>query len=187
MRRLAWVIALGIIGCSSDNSGGNTTGTPHATTIAVAAGDNQTATAGSAVAIRPSVIVRDQDGHPMSGATVTFTVDSGGGTVAGSSPATGSDGVAAVGSWTLGGVAGRNRLKATTGSLAPVFFTATAIVTGGSTLADVTIPSSGGTITVSKAGDPLNGMQLVVPPGAFGAAVEFTIAPATVPAPHEPA
>jgi hypothetical protein len=178
------IVVAGLVGCSSSGSTSPPpSGTPVATTITIASGDNQSATASTTVANRPAVMVRDQNGLPMAGVSVTFAVDSGGGTVSGSPALTGSDGVAAAGSWTLGAAPGRNRLRASTGSLTPVVFTATAIVTGGAPLADATIPVAGGSVTVSKAGDPLNGTRLTLPSGAFTVPVEFSIAPATVPAP----
>lgn len=74
---------------------------------------------------RPSVIVLDQNGAPLSGIAVTFTVESGGGTVTGASQQTDALGVATVGSWTLGPVAGSNTLSASAGVATPVIFTAT--------------------------------------------------------------
>jgi adhesin/invasin len=59
------------------------------------------------------VLVTDQDGKPMANVTVTFAVASGGGSVTGASATTNADGVAMVGSWTLGPTAGANTLTAT--------------------------------------------------------------------------
>src|SRR2546426_9971570 len=59
-----------------------------ASQIAINAGNNQTATAGTAVAIDPSVIVRDANGNPVAGVAVTFAVASGGGTVVPTTPVT---------------------------------------------------------------------------------------------------
>ena len=107
----------------------NVTVTPGtATQIALNAGNNQSATAGSAVATVPSVIVKDANGNPVAGVSVTFAVATGGGTVAPTTAVTtGSDGIAAVTSWTLGTTAGSNTLTATSGSLtgSPVTLTAT--------------------------------------------------------------
>jgi len=49
--------------------------------IAVNAGNGQSATVGTAVATDPSVVVRDQFANPVAGVSVTFAVGSGGGTV----------------------------------------------------------------------------------------------------------
>lgn len=88
-------------------------------------GDNQTATAGTAVATPPSVLVKDANGNVKSGVTVTFTVLSGGGTVTGGTATTNAAGIAAVGSWTLGSTPGPNSLSATVAGLTPVTFNAT--------------------------------------------------------------
>ncbi len=81
--------------------------------IAVNGGDNQEALVGSAVATAPSVIVRDVNDNPVMGVSVTFAVASGGGTIAGGSTSTDANGVATVGSWTLGAAAGVQSLSAT--------------------------------------------------------------------------
>jgi adhesin/invasin len=108
------------------------TGTPPpaATSIALNDGDGQSAAVGTAVATPPSVIVRDQYNNPFPGLSVTFAATAGGGSVTGTAQTSGSNGVARVGSWTLGPTAGTNTLAATTAGLigSPVSFTATAIV-----------------------------------------------------------
>jgi adhesin/invasin len=99
--------------------------------VAAAAGDGQSAPAGTKVPVAPSVVVRDAGGTPVPGVGVTFAVASGGGSVEGALAITGADGVAAVGSWTLGGNLGANTLTATVTadgvSGNPVTFTATAV------------------------------------------------------------
>jgi large repetitive protein len=97
------------------------------------AGDGQTATAGTAVAIPPAVRVFDANNNPVAGAPVTFAVASGGGTVTPTTPvSTNAEGIAAATSWTLGPVAGPNSLTATVGgagvSGSPVTFQATGAV-----------------------------------------------------------
>ncbi|HEV2749283.1 MAG TPA: Ig-like domain-containing protein, partial [Gemmatimonadales bacterium] len=98
-----------------------------ATQIAMNAGNNQTVTAGTSVPIPPSVIVTDAGGHPVPGAAVTFAVASGGGSITGPTKTTDANGIATVGSWTLGAVAGSNTLTAASDNLtgSPVTFTAT--------------------------------------------------------------
>ncbi len=93
-------------------------------------GDGQTANTGTAVATPPAVRVTDAGGNPVSGASVTFAVTSGGGSLtAPTTVNTDANGVAIVGGWTLGATAGANTLTATvalpgiTGN--PVTFTAT--------------------------------------------------------------
>ncbi len=117
-----------------------------ADTIFSVAGDNQTALAGTAVAIAPAVRVTDQYLNPVAGVAVTFIAQNGG-SVTGAAQTTDATGTATVGSWIV--VAGTNYLLATTGlGLAgdPVTFTATGTTTL-STLVNCP-PSSG-------AGDPL--------------------------------
>jgi hypothetical protein len=97
-----------------------------AASLAKNAGDNQTAAAGSAVPVPPSVIIKDANGNPTSGVSVTFSVTSGGGSVTGATAVTNAAGIATVGSWTLGASAGANVLSASSGSLTSVSFSATA-------------------------------------------------------------
>jgi Big-like domain-containing protein len=87
-------------------------------------GDDQSASAGSPVPIDPAVRVIDGQGRPVAGVGVTFVVTEGGGTLNGPSQTTNSDGIARVGSWTLG--FGSNSLEARAGSIqgSPVVFTA---------------------------------------------------------------
>src|SRR5207249_6149902 len=60
----------------------------EASSLAIAAGDNQSAPVGTAVATRPAVLVRDQFNNPVPDVTVTFAVASGGGSVTGASQLT---------------------------------------------------------------------------------------------------
>ncbi|MBL0937322.1 MAG: hypothetical protein IBJ03_00395 [Gemmatimonadaceae bacterium] len=101
-----------------------TAGAP--TSFTMSSGNNQTATVGQAVAVPPSVIVRDNRGNPVPGVGVTFLIGSGGGTVTGGSAVTGSNGIASVGGWTLGATAGAQTLIARVNNMPDVTFTATA-------------------------------------------------------------
>lgn len=98
-----------------------------AAAIAKVAGDAQTATVGSNVAIPPSVKVTDRFGNPVAGVLVSFTAGSNGGLVNGGAVNTGADGVATVASWRLGSIAGAYTLTATAGTFTTTF-TATAQV-----------------------------------------------------------
>ncbi|HUH11669.1 MAG TPA: Ig-like domain-containing protein [Longimicrobiales bacterium] len=91
-------------------------------------GDNAVAAAGNPASPRPTVQVVDQFGNPVEGVTVTFAVSSGGGSVTGAVQVTGSDGMAQVGSWTLGDGLGTQTLAASAPGVAPVSFTVTAVV-----------------------------------------------------------
>lgn len=89
--------------------------------------DGQAGTIGQAVPTRPAVEVRDVTGNPVAGATVTFTVTAGGGSLTGGAAVTDASGVATVGSWTLGPSAGVNTLTASLAALTPVVFTANGV------------------------------------------------------------
>ena len=134
-----------------------TTTAGAATTISKQDGDNQAAFPNTAVAIAPAVKVADQDGNGVSGVPVTFAVTGGGGSVNGGGAVSGSNGVAAVTSWTLGAAEGSNTLSASATGLtgSPLTFTATATITGtgfSATPANntVTIDGLAATVTVAS-------------------------------------
>lgn len=104
-----------------------------ATAMTVSAGQSQSATVGTAVTIKPAVLVADADANPVSGVMVAFAVTAGGGSVTGGSQVTGATGVATVGSWTLGATAGTNTLSATATGPTAVTFTATGTAALGTT------------------------------------------------------
>src|ERR1700680_2020320 len=96
-------LALGLSACG----GGDTSvAPPVATSIAPNSSTSLTAIAGAAVTELPSVIVKDQRGAAMAGVPVTYVVTSGGGTITGGSVTTNGSGVATVGGWALGALAG---------------------------------------------------------------------------------
>jgi hypothetical protein len=100
--------------------------TPGAAAAMVAhLGDGQTGTPGGALSVAPAVRVSDAFGNVVAAADVTFAVTGGSGSVTGASAATTTEGIATVGSWTLG-TAGANTLQASSGLLS-VNFTATAV------------------------------------------------------------
>ena len=107
------LLAVSVAACGGDNGGpsGN-----QPTSIAINAGNTQAVRYGTPVAIAPSVVVTNSSG-PMAGVTVTFTVTAGGGSVTGSPTTTDAQGIATVGSWTLGPSPGANTLRATAGSI----------------------------------------------------------------------
>lgn len=95
--------------------------------------DDQIAIAGTAVENPPAVLVSDAKGHPLSGVPVTFTITTGGGTVAATPEGAGaaslvvvsnSTGVASVARWTLGATLGQNILTATVAGVTPLEFVA---------------------------------------------------------------
>ncbi len=93
-----------------------------AANMVINGGNNQTAIAGSAVATPPSVLVTDQFGNVVSGASVNFA-PSAGGSVTGGLATTNASGIATVGSWTL--AVGANTLTASATGVTPVIFNAT--------------------------------------------------------------
>lgn len=95
------------------------------TALVIHAGDGQTATTGTSVAEPVLVRVTGRTGA-IAGVQVGFAVTAGGGRVQFATAATGTDGLASPGSWTLG-TAGPQELRASVEGLQPVTFTASAI------------------------------------------------------------
>jgi GDSL-like lipase/acylhydrolase family protein/Big-like domain-containing protein len=107
----------------------NATGiAPTPVSIAIFAGNQQSANSGTQVPIKPAVIVKDAQGRGVPGVNVVFSIGSGSGSITGASTFTNTSGVATVGSWTLG--IGENSLLATAPGLAgsPVTFVAVGTV-----------------------------------------------------------
>jgi hypothetical protein len=99
---------------------------PQITAVVVrkVAGDSQATTVKSAVEVRPTVRVTDAADNPVPGVTVRFAVTSGGGSATGALAVTDASGLATVGDWILGTIAGTNTLRASVDSVG-VAFTAT--------------------------------------------------------------
>jgi adhesin/invasin len=117
-----------------------------ATSIAIEAGNNQSATVGTPVTTDPSVIVTDASDNPVSDVSVDFDVTPGSGSVSPGTVATGPDGIAAVNSWTLGTSVGSHTLTATSPGLqgSPITFTATATAATTTTLQSNNDPADEG-------------------------------------------
>lgn len=105
----------------------------------IVAGDQQSAVAGSNVAIAPSLRVVDPDSNVTPNIPMEFAVAIGGGSVTGSPAITDANGIATLGSWKLGATPGTNGLLVrpvgfsggipfTATGTAPVMGTATAPV-----------------------------------------------------------
>lgn len=92
------------------------------------AGNGQSSPLGTNVPIRPAVKLSDALGNGVAGATITFAVTGGGGSVTGGTATTNSAGIATVGNWMMGGAVGPNTLRATATGFPPVDFTASAIL-----------------------------------------------------------
>ncbi len=101
---------------------------PHPRTLGKIPGDGQQGPAGAILDQPFTVLVLDQHGDPLAGATVTFTVTAGGGTVSVETATTDSSGRAAA-TLTLGSGPGPITVAVTVGDLDPVIFTAVAEAT----------------------------------------------------------
>lgn len=101
--------------------------------IAANSAIQQSGIAGSAVAEAPAVRITDAFGNPVSGIDVVFGITKGGGSITGNTTVTtGPDGIATVGGWTLGAIAGVNTIEASNSGYAgsPVTFKATSVAIG---------------------------------------------------------
>ena len=97
-----------------------------ATQLLIAAGDQQTASAGARVPGVVCVKVQDANNAAVSGVSVTWGAITGGGPLVGATELTDGSGIATLGGWTLGPAAGINTITATSDGLNSVTFTATA-------------------------------------------------------------
>jgi len=148
--------------------------------LAINAGNGQSAGFGTAVPVLPSVIVRDGLNAPVAGVSVTFAVASGGGSITGATATTNVSGIATVGSWTLGPAVGANTLTASVSGLTPVTFSATGInpqplillslpgnlvPVGGTSVLAVKLaqPAPAGGLTVTVTSDSTNTITVAAP------------------------
>jgi Big-like domain-containing protein len=96
-------------------------------TITIYAGDGQSGPAGSQLPDPLCTTVEDAAGNLIIGVTVSYTVMTGGGQLADpTAPATGIDGIAISGLWTLGSAPGTQTVMASSAGAGSVTFTATA-------------------------------------------------------------
>jgi hypothetical protein len=139
-----------------------------------------TATVGSAVT--PAVLVSDSRGRPVAGATVTFAVTAGGGSVENATGSSNAEGIATPGSWTLGTAAGANRLVANFGSLAPVTITVNGTAGAPAAIAPLAgnpVTGPAGTRLTTQPGvrvtdqfdNPVSGVQVTFTPAAGSGSV----------------
>ena len=105
-QRVLAAVSIAATGC------GDGLGPEDLARIELSAGNGQIATVVAAVGVSPAVKAVDETGQPIPGATVTFTVTSGGGSVVGAEAISGKDGIATLGSWILGPIVGENVLTA---------------------------------------------------------------------------
>ena len=128
---------------------------------------------------RAAVLVTDKQGKPVPAVSVTFAVVAGNGSVTGATQVTDRDGIATVGGWTLGTVAGENKLSATVGSLAPVHFSVSAapgapahlvvVNNGQSAPAGATLPNPVGVVVKDAYGNLISGANVTFAPSAGSA------------------
>jgi hypothetical protein len=127
-RAFSTIVAIGITTATTacdDNS--SNTAPLIGTTVTINTGsDAQTGTAGQALAQPISVHVVDQNGAAFAGASITWTVMSGAGTVSAATSTTNATGDATT-IWTLGNTAGADSLKADLGNGSSVIIAATAL------------------------------------------------------------
>jgi adhesin/invasin len=144
--------------------------------VAITAGNDQSALVGTAVPTAPQVRVTDVQNNPVPGVEVVFAVTQGGGGIVGSPAATDANGLATLGSWTLGAAVGLNALTATVSGLTPVQFLALATSTGGVT-SMILEAGDGQTALANTAVAVAPSVRLTDTAGApvAGVAVPFTI------------
>lgn len=146
MRRPSLLLALAsLLAAVANCRGSNATSPspPHASAIAVSDGNNQSGTVATALPHPLAVKVSDQSGNPFSGATVAWSVATGGGSLSPLSATTDGNGLATT-QWTLGQTAGPNRATATVTSVGSATFDATG--TPGP-VAAVTVTAPSGAVT----------------------------------------
>ena len=133
----------------------------------IEAGASQVAPPGSAVRVLPAVKLDDQYQNPTPNLTVTFAVTGGGGSITGAVATTNPQGVATLGSWTLGTTIGPNTLSATASGSGiagnPATFSAFASCDCWNTRAAAPYVTYGATVT------GLNGKLYVVGGYTYGA------------------
>lgn len=151
MPSLRWTLFAPVLvftACGGGGDGGG--GGPVAGSMALNAGDDQVAEAGTALPESLSVIVRDNAGAPLPGVTVMWNVTGGGGTVSPGSSVSDAGGIART-RRTLGPNAGTQTARAATGSLTPIEFSAVAQIQGAVTIANATTGALTDTIEAVKA------------------------------------
>ena len=152
-----WVVAaaaLVVAAACGDKTFNTVTLLPAVITVS-AASNNQTGTIGEPLAEPISVQVTDQAGNPVANVVVTWTVLSGGGSVASATSTTDGNGNASV-IWTLGATPGDNTLRASIATGASVTISATGVAAIGSTMSIVS--GDGQSVTMGTTSAPLVAM-----------------------------
>jgi hypothetical protein len=111
------VFACNEAGCSEPSNIATVTVLGPPAELVVTSGDSQSAVANTTVPSEIRLTVRDEGGNALPRVTVTFSVVSGGGSVASSSAVTAADGTLAAPAWRLGKSAVTQTLRASAGSI----------------------------------------------------------------------
>ena len=138
-----------------------------AASLTKSGGDNQSGVVGAALSISPSVLVQDAYGNPKSGATVVFSMGGGGGSITGSAAVSNSNGIASLGAWTLGTIAGANTIVADLAPLGSLVFTATGVAGPAASLSKLSGDNQTGT-----PGAALTAQPTVIVKDSYGNAKE---------------
>jgi plastocyanin len=158
LRTTGWAVAIatGVAfgACAGEDNGTNPpAGDDTPAAMVVSSGDNQTGTAGAALANPLVVLVTDPDGDPVADVTVTWTILSGGGSLASSTSTTNAQGQAEI-TYTLGADGGTYTVRAAVAGTTPLATTFTATAP----LADpvpASIEIAGGNNQAAPVGQPL--------------------------------
>ncbi|HEV8383002.1 MAG TPA: hypothetical protein VGQ29_15550, partial [Gemmatimonadales bacterium] len=148
--RFTGLATLAVVALCACGGGGGGDGGPHAGSIALSAGDNQVAAAGTALPESLAVIVRDDAGAPLPGVAVTWSVTAGGGSVSPTTRTSDAGGIAKT-RRTLGPNAGTQTARATVSPLTPVNFSAISQIQGAVNIANATTGPLTDTVLATKA------------------------------------
>lgn len=161
-RILLLLFAIALTSCSGD---GPTGGSDTPAQVTAVSGSAQTATVGAKLSSPLVVKVTNTSGKAVGGATVTWAVTEGGGTLSSTSSTTDAQGQAQA-EWILGTKAGQNTATAMVGSLTPLTFTST-----GTAGAAAKLEKMGGDSQTSSAATALANPLVVRATDAYGNAV----------------
>ncbi len=151
-QKLLALVALVASAACSNHDVTNAVATTAAGLSIVTATNQQIAAVGAVLAAPLSVMVVDQSGNPASGAAVTWTVLSGGGSLTPSSSTSDVDGLATT-TWRLGSAVGVDSVRASLANGQSVVFTASA--TSGTFANLVLVSGDAQSVTAGSATAPL--------------------------------
>jgi hypothetical protein len=113
--------------------------------VQIAAGTNQSANAGTRLAVAPAILALDDSSRGLPNVAVLFQVAAGGGRVQGNaSVTTGPDGLGALGGWILGLTPGENQLRAELQGLPSLTFSATGVAAVPAQVSATSAPTQAG-------------------------------------------